>query len=539
MMGRRKLGGKCAKRMTSYLFALLAYIFALLLMVTGLHFLEGCGGRGGSLPGSPFSGSVVPSFSQGGGSLMGIFRAEVDLQNQSISFAPETNLAHRSINGKIYPLTQFESNITFHGGAAWAPATKILSGNVYFDHTNTFNLYEAQEIFIFWSDSAAGLNSTSGGFFAPITIGGTTYSNPPNGGILQGDALPSPSTSPTKLWKFDNPNGVNFFTRFGLYVYRWLLQTSGTTNELNSVYIRPGTSGKGWAVGGAGSTGTVLRTTNYGVTWSASSVGTNPFNDVDGSDDNTGWMVGDGGTIYAITGGTTFTSQTSGTTGKLTGVDAFDSNTVYAVGVKVLKKTTNGGTTWGNVATTVPGGCTIDPGTGAIDCLVGTLKITFPVDSQTGWIAGGKGAGGGLIWKTTDGGATWVDQTPAGASNKLTNIFFLNNSNGWVVGQNDIFRTTDGGTSWSSASVTGSPLQGVWFRDASEGWVVGGGSNVRKSTDGGATWSAIQQNPLDSPTSPTIPPTAVNWNEVTFASDSDGNKLGYVVGAGGKIALYK
>lgn len=129
-------------------------------------------------------------------------------------------------------------NITFAGAAAWDPATKILSGNVSFSHTNTFDLYEAQEIFIFWSDAAAGLNNTSEGFFAPITVGGTTYSNP--------------------------PNGLNFFTRFGLYCYRWLRQTSNTTLPLNSVSFANGNLGL--AVGGTFLFRVRDRTTDAGTT---------------------------------------------------------------------------------------------------------------------------------------------------------------------------------------------------------------------------------------------------------------------------------
>jgi photosystem II stability/assembly factor-like uncharacterized protein len=70
---------------------------------------------------------------------------------------------------------------------------------------------------------------------------------------------------------------------FGLVFYssvtvfgQWSAATSGTTNNLNGVYLLD--SGIGFAVGDAG---TILKTTDAGMTWSAVTSGTtNALHDV-------------------------------------------------------------------------------------------------------------------------------------------------------------------------------------------------------------------------------------------------------------------
>ena len=81
--------------------------------------------------------------------------------------------------------------------------------------------------------------------------------------------------------------------------------------------------------------GTILRTTNGGTTWTSQTSGTtNYLYGVSFTDANTGTAVGDYGTILRTTnGGTTWTSQTSGTTDDLYGVSFTDANTGTAVGV--------------------------------------------------------------------------------------------------------------------------------------------------------------------------------------------------------------
>lgn len=55
---------------------------------------------------------------------------------------------------------------------------------------------------------------------------------------------------------------------------------------------------------------------------------------------------------------------------------------------------------------------------------------------------------GGALRKSTDGGANWTTQTP-GTSAMLFKLFFLNPSQGYVVGDlGTLLKTTDGGATW-------------------------------------------------------------------------------------------
>ena len=107
---------------------------------------------------------------------------------------------------------------------------------------------------------------------------------------------------------------------------------------------------------------------------------------VDFVDQNTGWAVGDGGTILKTTnGGTNWILQTSGTTFNLWSVDFVDQNIGWSVGGDgTILNTTDGGTTW--ILQTSNASSTL-------------YSVKF-VDQNTGWAVGK----GGTIIKTTNGG---------------------------------------------------------------------------------------------------------------------------------------
>lgn len=105
--------------------------------------------------------------------------------------------------------------------------------------------------------------------------------------------------------------------------------------------------------------------------------------------------------------------------------------------------------------------------------------------------------------KTTNGGTNWLEQTVI-SSFHFYDIFFANNTTGWVIGEYlgvphyaTIFKTTDGGNSWNETSLgIDESLGGIYFTDIMHGWAVGGDSNnegiIYYTSDGGANW--IPQN---------------------------------------------
>lgn len=184
-----------------------------------------------------------------------------------------------------------------------------------------------------------------------------------------------------------------------------------------------------------GSDGTVLKTSNAGVSWSN------------------------------ITTPDTYSSTT------LRDVHAINANTLLVCGSDgVFIKTTDGGANWTSV----------DVGT------TERLRRLYFVNSTTGWMVGS----GGLIYKTINGGDSWTSQI-SGTTLSLYGVFFLDDQNGWTAGDDDtLLKTSDGGNTWTPIGLTtGEDLTSIVFKDAQTGWITGDDNVLLATTDGGATWT--------------------------------------------------
>lgn len=144
-------------------------------------------------------------------------------------------------------------------------------------------------------------------------------------------------------------------------------------------------------------------------------------------------------------------AQTSGTTATLRGIRAVSDNVVWACGTSgVVLKTVNGGTTWRVLTPTLA---------------TATNYTIESFDTTTAWVTGTVGGSADVsIWKTTDGGATWVSQynNPAGFGN---GVRFFNANDGVYYGDPDpwpssnweILTTSNGGTNWNRVPRTNFP----------------------------------------------------------------------------------
>ena len=56
-------------------------------------------------------------------------------------------------------------------------------------------------------------------------------------------------------------------------------------------------------------------------------------------------------------------------------------------------------------------------------------------------------------------------------------------------GGGTVYRTTDGGATWTSAATSATRLNGLYFPDASIGYAVGNANTLLKTTDGGESWA--------------------------------------------------
>jgi len=134
------------------------------------------------------------------------------------------------------------------------------------------------------------------------------------------------------------------------------------------------------------------------------------------------------------------------------------------------------------------------------------ISTIHMLDTQNGWMITNK-----FILRTMDGGVSWHDVTPSGASMLGFGVgaSFLDSSRGWILigDTNDpintgmLYHTDDGGIHWNMNPV---PFGGgeIHFLNDNNGWMmlpadVGAGNEAVKffqTTDGGANWVLVFSN---------------------------------------------
>ncbi len=141
-------------------------------------------------------------------------------------------------------------------------------------------------------------------------------------------------------------------------------------------------------------------------------------------------------------------------------------------------------------------------------------KTVFMHDASTGWIGGTDGT----IFKTTDGGVSWVLQHTGSTDEIVAVIRFLNSSNGFAIARSRdfgiLYVTSNGGDSWIrdtalrdlavTDSITFADVTFTTFGDSSYIWLTGGSDTgspvayhqyVYLSTDTGKTWTRFTRLP--------------------------------------------
>ena len=181
----------------------------------------------------------------------------------------------------------------------------------------------------------------------------------------------------------------------------------------------------------------------------------------------------DGGEIWSFVDSSNISTDNS--IDHLNKIEYVNENTAYAVGLDdafngIFLKTTDGGNSW--------------EGTG-VGVSADILGLDF-IDENNGWIVGDIGT----ILRTTDGGNTWTQQT-SGTNSALTGVSFVDANNGWICGTFAILSTTDGGAHWSSAQIEDelfAHFRDIVFIDSQTGWIVGNFGYILHTVDGGNTW---------------------------------------------------
>ncbi|SCY42014.1 YCF48-related protein [Flavobacterium caeni] len=252
----------------------------------------------------------------------------------------------------------------------------------------------------------------------------------------------------------------------------------------------------GWAANG--SAAAVYKTTDGGENWTLQVAEQTPqlpgnyyFRNIEFLNENIGFLgtLQNNKFLKTTDGGATWSIIPSlmPTPAAICGIDCVGESTVYACGSyfsenAYVLKSTDSGQTWQY----------IDMGAYA----EGLVELLF-VDENLGY-ASGKGAAGGTILRTTDGGVSWTEIYNTGiAGEYVWKLQILASNPNCMFGSVEsvnalpgkLVRTLDNGVSWVSHDVPDTDIQAVGFLTEDHGFMGGHASPFLETTDGGATWS--------------------------------------------------
>jgi photosystem II stability/assembly factor-like uncharacterized protein len=270
----------------------------------------------------------------------------------------------------------------------------------------------------------------------------------------------------------------------------WERRIGSTTGEVNGLYFvdeNHGWAAVGWSI--SGFPGELLHTSDGGATWVVQKDGVPYLNDVQFVTQYRGWAVGgaygSGTILTTIDGGAHWAAQTYPISGPVRGVQFVSPDDGWAVGGAVggngwILGTTNGGDDWTLQKTTYS---------------VPLYDVCFS-DFSHGWAVGANGN----IWATLNG-TDWFTQT-SGITETLSGIYCYGQL-GWVVGDSTILATRDGGNTWlvQDSGYPNATFADVDFNGPGWGWVAGVDSTSYESLilvtgDQGITWLR-EEMPLD------------------------------------------
>ena len=259
---------------------------------------------------------------------------------------------------------------------------------------------------------------------------------------------------------------------------QWSAVNSGTTSSLRGVYLLD--SKVGYSVGDSG---TILKSTDAGMTWNALTSGTTKaLYDVYFFNDAEGVTVGDSGLILRTTdGGANWATVASGVRDSLRSVSFSGANGICGGLSQDILYSSDSGASWHVSQKGFFGG-----GFFGAQMLSPTLGV----------VTGQNSIFQGLQGTTVDAGVHWTFHPFYfnGNEGSADDIFFFDDMTGvssgvLFDGTGAIARTGNGGTDWNS-TIFPQGMQGIDFPKPESGFAVGFVGTILKSNDLGLTWSA-------------------------------------------------
>jgi photosystem II stability/assembly factor-like uncharacterized protein len=198
-----------------------------------------------------------------------------------------------------------------------------------------------------------------------------------------------------------------------------------------------------------------------------------------------GYAAGDFGTLLRTDdAGATWTGIPTGVTGPIARIRAVDADTVVVGSGCLLRRSDNGGQTFTRLRFTPS----------ERECPAGVTSFFF-VTKDLGYLL----LDNGSVFRTDDGGQNFAAKTAVpgtratGGFATPTDIFFTGTDTGYAVtggsGGGVVYKTTDGGGSWVPKETAARGLNGLFFTDPTTGFAVGDGNTILKTENSGENWS--------------------------------------------------
>jgi photosystem II stability/assembly factor-like uncharacterized protein len=147
------------------------------------------------------------------------------------------------------------------------------------------------------------------------------------------------------------------------------------------------------------------------------------------------------------------------------------------------------------------------------------MAVKF-ANPNTGYAVSVLYSGYNNIKKTTDAGATWIEQNSGHMGVRFMTIFMFSPDSVYMGGNfGNMIRTTNGGQNWVNLLAGGDSTQiwGLTFVNRTTGYFCGSYGRIKKTTDAGITWTQLNT------------PTQTSLSSIQFIDENTGYCSGFAI----------